>query len=124
VPFDGVNVTPARSLIADQVRLPEAPVTGASVATQVQPPAELATGQLFPAAKLVGLTVSVGGLQFHWAGIEFAGPTKVKAFVLFEQSAAGIEMATCADCVGVSTPLDGVMCTPANVVLTDQLRFP
>jgi hypothetical protein len=37
VPPDGVNVTPERSLVADQLRLPEAPGAGARVTVQVQP---------------------------------------------------------------------------------------
>ena len=62
VPLEGVKVTPARSLLADQLRLLTAPGAGNTVTVHIQPLPYVVVGQSLLAFKLVdGFTATIGG---------------------------------------------------------------
>ena len=92
-PLDGEIVTPGKSVVADQLKLPWDPETGSNLAIQVQPLPLLE--QFPPAVKLCGSTVNLDGVpQYQGTGIALPPNTENSRLALFGQLVFGTAIVT------------------------------
>lgn len=119
VPPAGLKVTPLRAVWTDQGRLPCELAVSLTVALHVQPPVPV--GQVLPAVKVVGVTVSVGLPQLQGTWTVLAGPLKLKV-KLAGHTLFGTEIVTEAFPPVGRTPLAGVKIIP-GLLEADHARF-
>jgi len=102
VPFDGLKVTPVKSLLADQLRSPCEPEDSASVSVQI--PLPLLSGEQVPPQ----LAVNAGALQLHDTSTEFPPDIRKESLRLAGHTMSGTVIVTCACCPPERVPLDGL----------------
>jgi hypothetical protein len=126
VPFDGVKMTPGIAVFANQSKSLRAPLAGATVAVQVQPPPESLAWQFESVENLSGLTLRYGGsiLQCHCTTAILLGPTKLNELSVQLLPLSGIKIVTFPLSFGANVPLGGLNVTPDNPVTANQLRLP
>lgn len=122
MPLEGLKLTPDKSLLTVQLRLPCEPAANATVVLQVQPPS--LCGQFAPAVNVSSLMVSTGGdAQLNPTCTLLTGPLKARA-LLVGQSELGAVIVTCIVWPGVNVPFDGEKVTPFSPLPdADQSRL-